>query len=143
LQHEIPISERPYEELSRQLNISEDSIVQHIQHLIAKGYIKRMGAILYHHAVGYTCNALVVWAISPSSSSLVEEVVKTNPVVSHCYFRSCPETFPYPLFTMIHAHTEEDLKKSVHELSILFHCKDYLVLNSVKEWKKTSMKYTL
>ncbi|MDD4028186.1 MAG: Lrp/AsnC family transcriptional regulator [Caldisericia bacterium] len=143
LQLEIPVCERPYKELSQRLRMTENEIVQRIQFLIDQGFIKRLGAILYHHSVGYTYNALVAWAVSPSSSSLVAEVVKTNLSVSHCYFRSCPDAFPYPLFTMIHERTEQKLNNRIHELSKLFYCIDYIVLKSIKEWKKTSMQYTL
>jgi siroheme decarboxylase len=143
LQDEISISERPYKELSLRLQMSEHDIIHRIQYLIDQGFVKRLGAILYHHSVGYTCNALVTWAVSPSSSSIVTDIVQTKMYVSHCYFRSCPDAFPYPLFTMIHACTSKELQNSIKELSILFHCNDYLVLKSIKEWKKTSMKYTL
>jgi DNA-binding Lrp family transcriptional regulator len=142
LQGNLPITSTPYRELSLQLGIQEEDIMKRIQRLIKIGIIKRIGAIPYHHSIGYTHNALVVWDIPLSSSSLIAEIVSEITFVSHCYFRHCPKDFPYPLFTMIHGTSELDLERKIQILSDKFQCSHYQVLKSKKEWKKTSMKYS-
>ena len=142
LQDQLPINPSPYRDLSVQLGVQEEEIVERIQNLISKGIIKRIGAIPYHHSIGYSHNALVVWDIPLPFASFVTTTVADLSYVSHCYFRQCPPQFPYPLFTMIHGTSEQDLIAKIQTLSESFQCKHYQILKSIKEWKKTSMNYT-
>ena len=59
----------------------------------------------------------------------------------HCYDRECPDGWNYNLFVMIHAQTEEALKEIIRNISEKYGLKDYKVFKTIRELKKTSMKY--
>ncbi len=141
IQTDIPVSERPYKALADMINISEQEIVERIKMMQEQGVIRRMGAVLRHQRAGYTVNAMVAWKTDSIDADQAGEIMAGYKEVSHCYFREVPESFPYPLFTMIHARTEEQLKRLIDNIAISTGLYDYLVIKSKQELKKTSMEY--
>ena len=60
--------------------------------------------------------------------------------MSHCYARRRAEEWPYNLYAMVHAQTQEELDARVVTLERAcgLHAQ---VLVSTREYKKTSMRY--
>jgi DNA-binding Lrp family transcriptional regulator len=63
------------------------------------------------------------------------------PQVSHCYERPLSTEWHYNLYTMLHAKSRESCRKIAQEISRKTGIKDYRLLYSTKEFKKTSMRY--
>ncbi|KUG04692.1 heme biosynthesis protein [hydrocarbon metagenome] len=141
VQADMPISERPYKALSDAINISEQEIVERIKVMHEKGIIRRMGAVLRHQKAGYTVNAMVAWKINSSAADKAGEIMAGYKEISHCYFREVPESFPYPLFTMIHARTEEQMERLIDDIAAKTEIHDFVIIKSKQELKKTSMQY--
>ncbi len=141
LQKDLPVTGRPYKSLAERLQISEDEVAQRIRSLHEKGIVRRLGAVLRHQRAGYKVNAMVAWKIEESGADPAGAYMASYPNISHCYFREVPEGFPYPLFTMIHARNEEELRYTIDKISKELAILDYLVIKSIQELKKTSMKY--
>ncbi len=74
LQKDIPISQRPYKNLAKELDISEEEIVKTIESLKKRNVIKRVCAILYHRNVGYTHNAMVAWNINEENVDTIGDL---------------------------------------------------------------------
>jgi hypothetical protein len=71
-----------------------------------------------------------------------EDIFKSCPDISHLYYRTTyPGRWEYPLFAMIHARTREELFSVIADLSHRSGIRDYLVLESLKEFKKSRVKY--
>ena len=73
-------------------------------------------------------------------------MIVSHQAVTHCYSRNPHEEFPYNLYTMLHARSEETFEAVVLELkkeieSITQTEVSYCMLTSLKELKKTGMKY--
>jgi hypothetical protein len=67
---------------------------------------------------------------------------KESKYISHLYFRTIhPGRWEYPLFAMMHAKSDEELKSIIDELSDKSGIKDFLVLSSIKEFKKKRVRY--
>ncbi len=141
IQADLPISERPYKDLSDTINVSEQEIVERIKVLQEKGIIRRMGAILRHQKAGYTVNAMVAWKVDNEYADQAGRIMAEYKEISHCYFREVPETFPFPLFTMIHARTEEQLVSLIDNIANSTGLRDFVIMKSQQELKKTSMEY--
>lgn len=60
--------------------------------------------------------------------------------VTHCYERPRYPGWKYNLFTMIHAYSREECEKVASEISIATGIKDYSILFSEKEFKKTGVR---
>ena len=61
--------------------------------------------------------------------------------VSHCYRRNPNDLWPFNLYTMIHATSEEECHRIAARMSAKAGVGTYSLLFSRKELKKTSMAY--
>ena len=73
-------------------------------------------------------------------------LLASNPHISHCYERPSFEGFPYNVYAMMHANSAELLDQIIADcvkaLSALQQSSvEFVVLNSVRELKKTSFKF--
>ncbi len=141
LQGDIPLAPRPFAVLARRLDIDEQEVIQRIKRLKEDGIIRRYGAVLRHRKVGYVHNAMVAWNVNNDNADLHGEYFSSYKEVSHCYLRKTPPDFPYNLFTMIHCKSSDHLQELLHDMSAKTGIKDFLVIKSLKELKKTSMRY--
>lgn len=141
IQKDIPLSKRPYKSLAEALNISEQEIVDRIKKMQDKGVIRRMGAVLRHQRAGYTVNAMVAWKTDSVCADQAGRIMAEYKQISHCYFREVPESFAYPLFTMIHAKTEPELQELIGDIAKSTGLNDFVIIKSLRELKKNSMEY--
>lgn len=141
LQGDIPLESRPYAQLAEKLGISEEEIVERIQWMQERGLIRRLAAVLRHREAGFHINAMVAWNVDYAKADEVGQYFAQDPQVSHCYWRQVPEDFGYNLFTMVHARSQQELKERIEKLSQNRDVKDYVVLESLQEYKKVSMQY--
>jgi len=141
LQGDLPLESRPFYVLAQQLHISEQEIVERIIKMQQKGILRRWGAILRHHQAGYLANAMVAWQVAADQADEAGKTMAGFQEVSHCYLRQVPNSFAYNLFAMVHAHSDNELAQLVSEISQCTGLKDYIVIKSLKEYKKASMKY--
>jgi len=141
VQADLPLESRPYSQLAQKLNVNEEEIVTRIQSMKERGLIKRLGVILRHQKAGFTVNALVAWRVAENEADEVGIIIAEYDAVSHCYLREVPESFKYNLFSMIHSHSEEEIAHLIKDISNRTGIKDYIIIKSLKELKKTSMTY--
>ena len=141
LQGDLPLESRPYRELAEKLNISEAGIVLHVEKMKKSGLIRRLGAVLGHQKAGYKVNSLVAWKITDEQADEIGKKMAAYSEISHCYLREVPDDFGYNLFSMIHSQSEEENRESIRKIALETGIKDFIILKSLKELKKTSMKY--
>jgi DNA-binding Lrp family transcriptional regulator len=141
LQGDFPDSLHPYRDIAKKLGVTELWVLQKIQGFIGKGYIRRIGAILYHRQIGFKSNAMVVWKVPKNQVNKVGKIMASFPEVSHCYERVTHRNWRYNLYTMIHGKTKQDCRRIVHQISRKTGVSDYLLLYSAREFKKQSMQY--
>lgn len=108
--------------------------------------MRRFGAVLRHQQAGFPCNAMVCFDIGASGefsmdASAAGAVLAANPHVSHCYERPAFEGFPYNVYGMFHAQSDEELDLFVTEAVAALGNPKFAVLHSVRELKKISYKY--
>ncbi len=141
LQGDLPLESRPFDMLAQQLHISEQEIVERIIKMRQKGMLRRWGAILRHQQAGYLANAMVAWKVEADQADAVGKMMAGFQEVSHCYLRKVPNSFAHNLFAMVHAHSDHELQQLVSQISQCTGLEDYIVIKSLKEYKKASMKY--
>ena len=84
---------------------------------------------------------MVVWQVPVSDIDRVGALFAEQTFVSHCYQRETLPDFPYTLYTMVHAKSESECLSYVKTLAELAGTLNYKILPSLKEFKKSSMKY--
>ncbi len=143
IQDDLPVTERPYQEIAIRLGIGETELLDVLRNLCARGVIRRFGATLRHQKSGFAANAMGAWRVPEERIEAVGEVMAASPSVSHCYRRDPSAHWPYNLYTMIHAGDQETCRAIAADLSRRSGISDYLLLFSRRELKKTSMQYFL
>lgn len=141
IQGDIPIVERPYLQIAKRLEISEATLLIQLKALREKGIIRRFGATLRHQKSGFEANAMAAWEVDENRVAEVGEKLASYSAVSHCYRRNPTDGWPYNLYTMIHAKDEASCKKIARKMSAETSIKNYTLLFSRRELKKTSMEY--
>ncbi|MFW5874767.1 MAG: Lrp/AsnC family transcriptional regulator, partial [bacterium] len=123
------------------IGTDEQTVLEILKDLYNRGLIRRFGATLRHQKSGFSANAMVAWKVEEARVDEVGEQMAENPTVSHCYRRVVTEKWPYNLYTMIHARDRDTCYALASELSGKTGVKDYTLLFSSRELKKTSMVY--
>jgi DNA-binding Lrp family transcriptional regulator len=143
LQRGLPLVSRPFAELGERVGLSEAEVIQRVQAWQDAGALRRLGAALRHRTVGYMANAMLVWRIPEDRIGEVGEKFAALPEVTHCYERVVLPEWPYNLYTMVHAATQEECLALAEKLAGLagVSASEYDVLYSYAELKKSSMDY--
>ncbi len=141
IQEDIAIVKRPYSEISEALGISEETLLATLDDLCKRGVIRRFGATLRHQQTGYNANAMVAWQVDEDRVEDVGRTLAAFRQVSHCYRRNPTGSWPYNLYTMVHASDEDACRKTAREMAAAAGVENYTLLFSREELKKTSMVY--
>ena len=141
IQQDIAVTERPYLDISKKLRISEKTLLESLQSLCDRGFIRRYGATLRHQKTGFTANAIAAWQVDEDRIDEVGSKMASFREVSHCYRRNPTDRWPYNLYTMIHASDEDACRQTAQEMSKAAAVNNYTLLFSRRELKKTSMIY--
>lgn len=140
VQKDIPLARFPFKKIGGFLKMSEEDILPTIRAFREKGYIRKFGAVLRHQKAGYTENALVLWAVPEQQTGEAGNIFAKLSYISHCYERKPAFMNRYNVFTMLHAGGRS-ISLLIKDMVNLTGIKDYLILKSVKEYKKTSPEY--
>jgi DNA-binding Lrp family transcriptional regulator len=120
LQNGLPISERPYAEIGRVLGCEEEVVLKQTRKLVAKGLIRRIGAVVNWRAAG-KASTLVAACVPEGKLKKVVAVVNGLDGVSHNYLRR----HRYNLWFTIRADSNKQLEAILGDLSrrfgIVFH----------------------
>jgi DNA-binding Lrp family transcriptional regulator len=140
LQGDLPVEKRPFRAVASRAGVNEEAVLDAIGTLAQQGVIRKFGAILRHQRAGITRNAMVIWAVPPDRTEEAGNIFASFPEITHCYERRPPFEGRYNLFTMIHAG-KGPLEELIAKISGKAVIGDYQVLESLEEFKKSSMEY--
>lgn len=142
VQEDLPDSLSPYAEIAARTGASESEVLELLRRLKDSGIIRRFGASIRHQRSGWNSNAMVAWIATREQADAWGPVLAASRHVSHSYFRpSCFPEWPYTLYAMVHGRSDAECEDVIRELARNWPAAQYAVLKSVKELKKTSMKY--
>jgi len=141
IQGDLPLDPRPFAVMADQLGIPEDEFMERVRSLKEAGVIRRFGATLYHQEAGFGANAMVAWLVPDEQVDEVGKVMAGFREVTHCYQRRPQKDWKYNLYTMVHGDTEDACHQIAQLISQKTGIKEYALLFSRKEFKKTSMQY--
>ncbi|MBF0102340.1 MAG: Lrp/AsnC family transcriptional regulator [Desulfobacterales bacterium] len=141
LQDDLPICQFPYKEIATKLKIDENTLLEHLQSLCDRKIIRRFGATLRHQISGFTANAMVAWKVPEQLIEELGQKLSEFQEITHCYHRITTPTWPYNLYTMVHAADKNACEESVQKIAKQIGIYSYTILYSCKELKKTSMHY--
>ena len=139
---DLPDSPTPFADIAAQSGTDEATVLALLARLKDDGTIRRFGATLRHQKAGYGHNAMVAWRVDDAEEALrVGEKMAARPEISHCYIRRTYPQWKYNLYTMIHGKNPGDTTRVVEEIMRETGVTDNQTLASLRELKKTSMRY--
>lgn len=141
LQKGLPRSQRPYDDMARQIGIDTGQLLQILRDWKRQGKLRRIGAIVNHFKVGLGAGAMVVWQVEPERVKEVGQILATFEQVSHAYERHVSKDWPYSVYTMVHAKSAEDVQQIVLQMSQACGISNYRILVTEKELKKAPPTY--
>ncbi len=136
----IPLVSEPFNQIAKELGVSEERLLNRLHDMVKKGVIRRFGASIGHRAIGITANAMCTWNVPEENVEEIGAIMAGFPEVTHCYERPRYPDWKFNLFTMIHAYSRGECEKIARQISISTGIKDYAILFSEKEFKKTGVR---
>ena len=141
LQGDIPLAPAPFKKIAAGLGLTEDKFLAAVSKLKSRGALRCIRAIVRHHKAGYSANAMVAWKVPAGRAVPFGKTAAASPAISHCYERLTRPGWPYNLYTMVHGRSRAEVLKVVDGLVKKTGMKEYRILESLREFKKTSMVY--
>ncbi len=113
LQKDLKVTSRPFDFFDD--DFEKYDCLLHIAEMLDERIIYRIGAVVNHHKLGFTANAMFVCQICEAKAvALGQELAKLN-IVSHCYQRRRFPGWPYNLYAMMHARTHTDIRRHIEK----------------------------
>jgi len=137
------IEHSPYQKIANELGITQPELMQRLKNMLAKGIIRRIGAVPNHYKLGLTANGMTVWDVDDNKVSELGNIIGQLDFVSHCYQR--PRHLPmwrYNLFAMVHGANKDEVNEKVKQIKNLLgeNCKAHETLFSSAILKKTGLR---
>ena len=140
IQKDIVVMRFPFNELGNLCGLTNEDVLDTTKQLFKKGFIRKYGAILRHQKAGYEKNALVVWSVPADQIEKAGKIFASFLFVSHCYERNPAFRKKYNIFTMLHSK-DKNILSMIKDMATATDINDYIILESIQEYKKTSPEY--
>jgi len=141
ISQDIPLVKEPFRDLALKLGIEEEALLKRIKYYKRSGLMRKFSASLNHRKVGFKHNVMAVWNIPERLINKAGNLTASFPEVSHCYERKKTRDWNYNLYSMIHSRSRKGCLDVVRDISKKIECKDYKVLFSSREYKKSAGRY--
>jgi DNA-binding Lrp family transcriptional regulator len=109
-QRDLPVCDRPYQAMSRQLGIAEEEVIERLQSLQDSQVLSRVGPVFEHSRAGASLLAAV--AAPDEQIDLVAARINQAPGVNHNYARE----HTYNLWFVMTAADEDILEERLDDL---------------------------
>ncbi|MFH0964169.1 MAG: NAD(P)-dependent oxidoreductase [Planctomycetota bacterium] len=140
-QEGIPRSRDPYGWIGRLVGATRERVIEGLRKLKREGTLRRVGALVAQRRVGIAGNVMVVWQVPPERLGEVGKAFAALSEVSHCYARETRAGWPFNLYTMVHASSEDACRRIVEEMSRKSRVHERKELFTVRELHKRPPTY--
>jgi DNA-binding Lrp family transcriptional regulator len=141
-QGDLPIVSEPYADAARELGMTVDALVAHLEGMVERGLLRRVAAILFHRRAGFSANGMGVWKVPEDQVLEAGRRMAAFRGISHCYERPTYADWPYQLFTMAHGRSKEECDAILDAVRDEVGCiEDRATLYSSTEFKKVRLLY--
>lgn len=103
IQAEFPIAERPFQELGKELGLTEVEVLERIKNLKEEGIIRRIGASFDSKKLGFK-STLCAIKVPEERVDEVAEIINQYPEVTHNYLRNHAYNIWFTLITPSREH---------------------------------------
>jgi siroheme decarboxylase len=130
IQWVFPLVDRPYIEIAKRHDISEEDVMRRIAVMKEMGIIRQISAIFDTRRLGYK-SALIAFAVKPDKLDYVAEKVNEHPGVSHNYERN----HEYNMWFTLAVPPGSDMKRDLDRMASFEGVIKHRVLPTLKLYK--------
>nr|WP_162476279.1 Lrp/AsnC family transcriptional regulator [Nitrososphaera sp. AFS] len=130
IQWVFPLADRPFYEISKQHNISEEEVMRRISRLSQIGLIRQINAIFDTRRLGYK-SALVALEAEVDKLNHVAQEINKHPGVSHNYERN----HEFNMWFTLAVPPDAEIKSELERFASIDGVKKYRVLPTLKVFK--------
>ena len=130
LQANIPVCNRPFAAMAKQLGTDEQTVLGRLRELKAAGYLRRIGTFFNSGSLGYQ-GTLVALSVEPERIQQVAEIINSYPGTTHNYEREGRFNLWFTLLTP-NANQEKNI---LSEVKALPGVENMICLKSNKKYK--------
>src|ERR687896_1085414 len=130
IQWSFPLAQRPFLEISKRHNISEDEVIHKISCLKEMGLIRQINAIFDTRRLGYK-SALIAFSVKAGKLENVAAQVNRHPGVSHNYERN----HEYNMWFTLAIPPNDSMKAVLEKMAALEGVVKYRLLPTLKLYK--------
>lgn len=144
LQRDLPIESRPFDTWAAEAGVTPDELLQACRTFADRAYMRRFAAVLNHRKAGFGANGMAVWKVPEEELDELGPRMAAFKAVSHCYKRPTYPDWPYSIFTMVHARSQEACEEAIAAIAEETGITDpsrRAVLYSTFEFKKIRLMY--
>jgi siroheme decarboxylase len=143
LQGPMSVVDRPYDQAAREVGMTVDELLRHLEGMVERKLLRRVAAILYHRRAGFSANGMGVWRVPEDRVLEIGGRMAAVRGISHCYQRPTYADWPYSVFTMAHGRSKEECDAILDRIADEhdLHGDDRAVLYSSTEYKKIRLHY--
>jgi len=141
VQEDLPLDARPFAVQAAQIGTTEDELLRLLASFQERKLMRRFAAVMNHRSAGFKANAMGVWAVPDDELAEIGPRMAGFALVSHCYRRPTYEDWPYSVFTMVHGKNARECEETIAAIQAETGVDEYALLWSIKEYKKTRVKY--
>jgi len=109
-QRDLSLSATPYADIAKQLNVSEDEVLESINSLQSRGVISRVGPVFRPNRIGVS--TLAAMSVAQDQLECVARIISAFPEVNHNYERD----HEFNLWFVVTASSEEHLDIVLSEI---------------------------
>lgn len=141
LQCDLPLQPRPFDALGRIAGLGGEELIAAAKLLLARGQMRRFGAIVQPKRSGFSASAMGVWAAAPERADEFGARLSQNRAVSHCYLRPTYDDWPYNLYTIVHGRSVDECESVINDLAIDTGLGEKRALYPTKEYKRARINF--
>ncbi len=141
LQGDMPVVEEPYAPAAKELGMSQEALLSHLQAMQERKLLRRVAAILFHRRAGFSANGMGVWKVPKDEILATGKKMAAVRGISHCYERPTYPDWPYSVFTMAHGRSKEECDAILDSIAQSTAIEGRATLYSSTEFKKIRLLY--
>jgi siroheme decarboxylase len=142
LQKDIPLQPRPFDALARIAGgVAAEEILAAAHALLARGQMRRFGAVVQSRKPGFSASAMAVWVVPESQADDYGAQMSKHRAVSHCYLRPTYDDWPYNLYTIVHGRSVDECESIINDLAIDTGLTQKQALYPTREYKKARLTF--
>jgi siroheme decarboxylase len=131
----------PFARAARELGISQERLLDHLEGMRERRALRRVAAILFHRRAGFSANGMGVWRVPEERVMELGPRMASFRGISHCYQRPTYPDWPYSVFTMAHGRSKEECDAILDSIAADTGIEDRRTLYSSTEFKKIRLLY--